>query len=369
MRLKKLYFKNHKTGWCLEDVKFGSLTLLVGASGVGKTQILKAIGTLGRIAAGCSYNGLEWSVEFDEDSESYVWSGRFEYDPYKNEDRIFGGEVNLAIERESLVNKAGEEIFVRDFGQLNYHGVPTVKLDQTQSAVELLKEQDDIAPINRAFKKISWLHLESAGFPSMIPHQDDINAPLALKDIKEHGMFTPIDKLFLVQKNDPELFDFIKEIFIDIFPLVEDIDFEITALYKDKVLPLLKIKERNVETWIYMPDISAGMCRTLSQIVALALADDGDVILIDEFENGLGINCIDRLADMAKDPDVSVQIIMTSHHPYIINAIPLNDWRIVSRSGSVVTVHTAGELRIGTHSRHDAFMQLMQTSAYRTGQS
>lgn len=37
MRLKKLYFKNHKTGWCLEDVKFGSLTLLVGASGVGKT--------------------------------------------------------------------------------------------------------------------------------------------------------------------------------------------------------------------------------------------------------------------------------------------------------------------------------------------
>ena len=81
MRLKKLYFKNHKTGWCLEDVKFGSLTLLVGASGVGKTQILKAIGTLGRIAAGCSYNGLEWSVEFDEDGESYVWSGRFEYYP------------------------------------------------------------------------------------------------------------------------------------------------------------------------------------------------------------------------------------------------------------------------------------------------
>lgn len=369
MRLKKLYFKNHKTGWCLEDVKFGPLTLLVGASGVGKTQILKAIDILSCIAAGRSYNGLEWSVEFDEDGESYVWSGRFELDPDKNEIIILGRETKLVIEREKLVNKAGEEIFVRDFGQLNYHGVPTVKLDQTQSAVELLKEQDDIAPVKSAFKKISWLHLEPTGFPSMLPYLDDTSAPLARKDIKESGMFTPIDKLFFVQKNDPELFNFIKEVFIDIFPLVEDIDFELTAFYKDKVLPLLKIKERDVDAWIYIPDISAGMCRTLSQIVALALADDGDVILIDEFENGLGINCIDRLADMAKDPDVRIQIIMTSHHPYIINAIPLNDWRIVSRGGSVVTVHTAGELRIGAHSRHDAFMQLMQTSAYRTGLS
>ena len=111
------------------------------------------------------------------------------------------------------------------------------------------------------------------------------------------------------------------------------------------------------------------MYRTLSQIVTLTLADDGDVILIDEFENGLGINCIDNLADMALEPDANIQIIMTSHHPYIINAIPFNDWRIVSRTGSNVSVNTAKDLNLGTHSKHDAFMQLIQTSAYKTGQS
>lgn len=124
-----------------------------------------------------------------------------------------------------------------------------------------------------------------------------------------------------------------------------------------------------MSVWINQSDISAGMMRTLLQIITLVLANDGDVIMIDEFENGLGVNCINELADLIMEPEADIQVVMTSHHPYIINAIPVKDWKILTRNGSDVHVHTAEELHIGEHSKHEAFMQLLQTPEYRTGQN
>lgn len=341
--------------------------MLVGASGVGKTLILKAISDTAKIADGQSLNGREWHVVFEEAGTTYNWSGRFNV--VKGLQELFPASKKFSIEDELLVNEDNNEvIFSRDGEQLLYHNAPTVKLDITKSAVELLKAEDDIAPIYRAFKKVMWLDMEegSKNRFSVIDFHDEKNR-LSLKDIKNLTFINPIERLFFIHRYDKAAFEEIKETFIEVFPLVEDIDFDIDSITDGEYVILLKIKEQNVDNWIKVPDISAGMYRTLSQIVTLSLADDGDVIMIDEFENGLGINCIDLLADMAQDADADVQIIMTSHHPYIINTIPYQDWRIVSRKGSEVVVNTASDFKIGVHSKHDAFMQLIQTEAYRTG--
>lgn len=369
MKLKKLSFTNHLTGWNVKDIQFGALTLLVGASGVGKTQILRSIKSLSMIASGRSMCGREWNVEFEENGIDYIWSGRFQLLENRDSEPLFD-RPDFVIAEESLTTTAGHMIFSRDTDELLYNGTPTVRLDPTVSAIELLKEEPDVAPVRRAFSKIIWLDMGEGNQLRIRPGMmNGYETRLTLKEIKGLKNRTPIDRLFLIQKNDRDTFESIKEEFIDIFPLVENIDFELEHFYNDKFVPLLKIKEHNVNSWIKLPDISSGMCRTLCQIVTLKLADDGDIILIDEFENGLGINCIDSLADMAMEPDVNVQIVMTSHHPYIINSIPFRDWRVVSRKGSDVSVNTAADLNIGEHSRHDAFMQLIQTSAYRTGES
>lgn len=78
MRLKKLFYKNNTTGWNVKEVRFDKLTLLVGASGVGKTQILRAINSLKTIANGHSVNGAEWKVEFEENGDYYSWCGCFD---------------------------------------------------------------------------------------------------------------------------------------------------------------------------------------------------------------------------------------------------------------------------------------------------
>ena len=171
----------------------------------------------------------------------------------------------------------------------------------------------------------------------------------------------------MLKINGLEEYQFILDDFKSIFPLVEDIDFAIGAFFNDLTIPILKIKEKDVDSWIFQQDVSSGMLRTLSQIVMLTLADSGDVFLIDEFENGLGVNCINQLADLVMNPSEDIQVIMTSHHPYIINTIPFECWKIVTRSGCDVTVHSADELNIGIRSKHEAFMQLLQSNAYKTG--
>ena len=365
MKLKRLYFKNNLTGWNVRKVEFDYLTLLVGASGVGKTQILHALSSLARIAQGDSENGVEWEVMFELNGKEYTWAGEFETVKSDAEDVYNFKQSKYNILRETLVADL-KKIVCRNSEELVYNDKPTVKLDSSKSAIELLKAEDFIAPVAKSFHHLYQLQVGNIGI-SMSPIVHNMEEKLDLKSIKEKAALAPFDKLFLLKKNKLQEFEDIKKQFIEIFPLVEDVDFAIATYFNDVPFPILKIKEKDVDSWILQPNISSGMRRTLAQIVTLALADNGDVILIDEFENGLGVNCINQLAELILDPDADIQVIMTSHHPYIINTIPFNKWKVVTRKASDVSVHTAAELNIGIHSKHEAFMQLIQTSAYKTG--
>ena len=79
MKIISLKIKNAFYGWEFEDIKFTSnLTLLVGVSGVGKTQILNSIKFLQDIAEGHPANGFEWDITFSTVSKKeFRWKGAF----------------------------------------------------------------------------------------------------------------------------------------------------------------------------------------------------------------------------------------------------------------------------------------------------
>ena len=108
------------------------------------------------------------------------------------------------------------------------------------------------------------------------------------------------------------------------------------------------------------------MFRTLTHIAELYLCADDTAILIDEFENSLGINCIDELTSSIVSSDRNLQFIITSHHPYIINNIDISHWKLVTRNGGVVTATDAEKFGIGK-SKHQAFTQLLNLDAYTDG--
>lgn len=367
MRIKKLSFENRNTGWSIDEIAFNRLTLLVGASGVGKTQILRIIMGLQRIANGSSVNGWAWNIEFEERGSIYRWIGEFScsLDEVDDDNADLSPKNNIVLEQ---VYVDGKIIIDRNTKDIIFNGNKTPKLDLSRSILSLLKEEEQIKPIFQAWNHLSIMTIDDSSTRrvSVSAFLDIVRSNVKdLKNIK-NIQIPPIEKLYLLYKNKIAEFDTIVNSFKDIFPLVETIDFEIKHINKNDV-PLIRLKERNVSKWISQGDISSGMFRTLLQIIMVVLAEDGDVILIDEFENSLGINCIDSVADLVINPDADIQFIITSHHPYIINNIDYKNWKIVTRDGSKVSVHTTDELNIGNHSKHDAFIQLIQTDAYKKG--
>lgn len=101
-------------------------------------------------------------------------------------------------------------------------------------------------------------------------------------------------------------------------------------------------------------------------IAELYLCADHTVILIDEFENSLGINCINQVTQSILESGRNLQFIITSHHPYIINDMNFSHWKIVTRKGSIVTAIDAEKFGIGK-SKHQAFTQLANLTAYSEG--
>lgn len=381
MKIIRFSFENKDFEWKLEEIKFNKLNLLVGASGVGKTQILKALVSLKEIAEGKSVNGVKWFIEFETlDKTKYIWEGEFENKGslplIKNNDSENRKNKPKIIFEKLYSN--GNEIIDRNREKIIFNGQPTLKLSQEESILHLLKEEDLIKPVNQSFKKINFNdYADSVNASKYINLDNLISLDKSFEEFDSMEKIQESDldiilKLFYSSKiENDNTFSRIKQRFNDIFPQIEDI--KVAPLDKKDIPSFLKdylfvqIKQKNVVNWIEQGRISSGMFRTLLQLSELYLSAKGSIFLIDEFENSLGINCINEITNDILTSRRQLQFILTSHHPYIINNIEFKNWKLVTRNGGIIKAHDMSEFEIG-HSKHEAFMQLLQLEEYHTGE-
>ena len=371
MKIKRLEYYDADSQWKLEPVSFSdNLNLLVGVSGAGKTSMLRAIYSLKKIVNGESINGVEWSVDFSINNHNYHWEGKFETQQYIQISLTEENDAQgFAVLSEHL-EKNGKTVVERNIEEgIKFNGQKMPKLSSFQSVVDIFSEEDDIRIIKEEFDKVvktdpSRYFDRPLRIPNKVLKQYE-NATLS--EIKSSNLRVLI-KLSLIEKFIPEVFEKIKDIFKEIFSKVEDVKFrQLDKVDQDEVLlelanffrkaSILKIKEKNQENWISQPNISSGMFKTLMYIGELYLAPENSVILIDEFENSLGVNCIDSVTELILE-DTNCQFIITSHHPYIINNIPPAYWKIVTRQGNSVKVKDAEDYHISP-SRQKAFIDLI----------
>ena len=390
MRILEFEFENKVNGWQLSPVKFDDLNLLVGVSGVGKTQILKAIRQVQAIAVnGIALTGRYWKIRFLIDENEYLWEGKFDkgsieesssfspeqYDieaELKEKPRII--EENLSINNTKIITRDKDNnINVRD---KEYSG-----LANSESIVYLMRNSKDLAisSIRESFKKIIlndqansihqihklWI------FSNLDLLKKQFNS---LDKIKNSSLDTLV-KLFLVFENpellkNPELFNIsknIKDNFQSIFNQVENIKFDwIKGDSGEEKLPIVTLKEKDINNWVKQNNISSGMFRTLMHIAELYLLPDHSVVLIDEFENSLGVNCLSQVTESILNQGENQQFIITSHHPYVINNIDFEYWKIVTRKGNIVKIRNSSEFNLGG-SKHTAFTKLMNLEEYEHG--
>lgn len=382
MRILSISFWDLKSKWNYQDITFDQLTLLVGVSGVGKTKIIKSIKTLTEIALGEKVPlPIKWKINFKIGDNEYLWSGRSK----SNEVNTFNMRNQYLLEQEKLVymSKDNEvvEVFSRQENETKFMGNIVPKTNSDVSLLSIFSEEEKIFKIISAFRNIHMFNFDYS-MRKFVASMDSLDSEQHKKFLrmKEEEpdivlkVMKSIDaplvyKLAEASLYFPDVFKEIKLDFIDIFPRVDDIRIRMeNEIQDDKkvVIYSVELKEAGTEQWVQQEDISAGMYKTLLFITLLKLTDEESVVIIDEFENSLGVNCIDEIsAELIGE--ASRQFIITSHHPYIINNIAQDYWKIVTRNNVHVKAKSAKEYRLG-ESKHEAFKQLINLDAYLQGE-
>lgn len=363
VKLKWIEFENLRTGLKIERVVFNDdITLLVGLSGVGKTQILNAIEYSLKLAVNKNLRLEPYNTTlcFQIGEEVYVWSYRIQQD--HAEDIFESKEIKYFFAYEKLQNIKGDILMQRtpDTIQVTgYDKVPTPKKDE--SLLVQYSEDAFVKPIISEMLKLYPIEIEMDVRGAITQESFNMFKAKIKESFKENEKqpfekfsHLPVPlKIYITKEYYPQMyaqiFSAVKELFMEInsIDIVEDPDREIYMVAIDVYGKRLLQHE-----------ISNGMLKTIYYIVELITMSKNSLVLIDEFENGLGVNCIDVLAELLLGERRDLQFVITSHHPKIINQISNKKWKIIERDIATVKNFTAEEYGI-MHSQHDAYFNLI----------
>ena len=363
VKLKWIEFENLRTGLKIERVVFNDdITLLVGLSGVGKTQILNAIEYSLKLAVNKNLRLEPYNTTlcFQIGEEVYVWSYRIQQD--HTEDIFESKEIKYFFAYEKLQNIKGDILMQRTSDTIQvtgYDKVPTPKKDE--SLLVQYSEDAFVKPIISEMLKLYPIEIEMDVRGAIAQESFNMFKAKIKESFKENEKqpfekfsHLPVPlKIYITKKYYPQMyaqiFSAVKELFMEInsIDIIEDPDREIYMVAIDVYGKRLLQHE-----------ISNGMLKTIYYIVELITMSKNSLVLIDEFENGLGVNCIDVLAELLLGERRDLQFVITSHHPKIINQISNKKWKIIERDIATVKNFTAEEYGI-MHSQHDAYFNLI----------
>lgn len=374
MYINWIEYESKTSGQKIKHVEFNRLNLLVGASAAGKTSILRVVSkfvlviSLGHsITEQCK---LKISFSIGEcglvksTKKNYLW----EIETSKED--ILSAENSSAcpITYEKLKDLSDEtDIIKRKGNELNIKGYDNIPLvSKLQSAIYIFRENnpyniivDDIMSSftlynqNIAFNSVSHKMLEQ--IKEIIQDAKDNSQPIRWHYVVRNKF--PVSLFIYVVKNtNKNKFDLFLEDLQEIFPEIEDV--HIQQYSGDNGDYYLSVKDNG--RWLLQPDVSSGIMRTIYILSCLHFCESNSVMLFDELENSLGVNCLDEIVEriIQKSMEKDIQFLLTSHHPYIINQIPTNSWLIISQKDGIIESNRAVDLGIG-RMKQDNFFDLI----------
>lgn len=346
--------------WEFQDTKLNGVNLLVGASGSGKTRYLNSIFNISSsIVQGQPFRAGHWELTVKTDEYEYLWK----YDGGENQiqrEIVTRKRIDSQEEFENLIDRTSD--------LFSFHGNKLPKLHSDTSGITLLREEEKITPLYDTFSKLQRRRLHDEGLRDALRLQD-VSQELSNLSNSEDGILTLWKqqltlsaKLFFLSEKFPERYSLAIETFQQVFPSIKKCDMTIQSPGQ---VPIFFIKEEKINTDVPLPELSSGMQKVLLIIADIITLPKGSIYIIDEYENSLGINAIDFLPEFLADYGTDIQFLITTHHPYLINNMPMETWRIFHRNGSSVSIKDGKEFeeRYGK-SKQKAFIQLINDPFY-----
>lgn len=392
MKLKTFQFHEDASGWTLEKMRLDDFNLLVGLSGAGKTRIVRALDGVQATALGdfpspkperqarLGLWGASWVVEFEHDGTDYRWEVKTE--PPGDPTAAFKGgaivEPELPFIHEERIWQGAELLVERTPERLVLQGRSLPRLDRVKSVIALLKEDIPLRAIHEGFSH--WFSRQLSAVADFDFSPDIFRDPAIEKYSSAEAIGADLTlslhhKAAYLSMRSPKEFGDVVATFREAFPTVEDVqvrhDFPPAWAHEDTrglFQVALWVLEHGVREGVPFWQLSSGMQRTLAFLLHLAFAPPGMVVLIDEFENSLGVNCLPVLTRFLLERAPSLQLIITTHHPFLIEQIPTRHWKLVTRRGSTVRVLGATEVEALREESHlDRFTRLINLTEYEHG--
>lgn len=355
-------------GWEFSKIQFQKVNLIVGDSGTGKTRLLNTIFNLGTyVAQGKSGGEGEWNVSLRIGEDEYKW----------NVSKVKEGEKIIVKSEKLILN--GDQILERDGDKFNFDKFKSLpKLSKDELSIYILKEEELIKPVYDGFSRMLRRKFFDSDLKtnSQITFTDEkrLNTIGKTKDLFElYKQDYPINiRLYVLSKYFPKIFKDIEVYFRETFAFVSDVSIldskEFDSIELPGGAPVFCIKEKNVNTWLRLDELSSGMQKVLLILTDILSFPSGFIYLLDEYENSLGPGAIDFLPNLLSSMELDLQIIFTSHHPYIISHIPVDYWYVAHRTASKVQFEY-GEKLIERYkvSSQEKYIQLLNDPYYSEG--
>lgn len=374
MLLKYEYLGKPLEQWHFQQVSLDQINLLVGLSGSGKTRFLNSIFNFAKFVSSGSIVDNEvipltsghWKLEFDVDGKYYNWDIQI-----IEEERIYCCEsLKLRNESEEI------EIIRRDKENFYFNNQSLPKIQPDLPSVSILKEEELIRPVYNSFRRImrrrffvdalkNATNVENIAMPFL----EKIKSTKSLEDLwsKEISVSS---KLFILKEYFNEKYETITSFYKSIFPKIKEIDIHLVnypglGTYMEGPMPFFVIREEGVERWIRITELSSGMLKVLLIITDIISFPGNNIYLVDEYENSLGINAINFLPSFLLENANNNQFLITTHHPYLINNMPIGTWKVFKQEQSLVTIRDGEffEDKFGK-SKQQAFIQLINDPDY-----
>jgi predicted ATPase len=381
MNLEKYEYREDG-GWEFNEIDVRRINLFVGATGSGKSRLLNTLSSIGDFAGGAEgvFKAGGWKMQFRDQDKVYKWSCH----------SIDSPKTGQVVESESLVlaeNGVEQEIFARAGADFTYNKAKLPRLSPNTTALYLFREELAVAPIQKWFADIRRRNfygddlVQACAIQSMPKNVELASQEEERKLVGQPKGVTlkiPLSlsaRLGLLKKAKPQVFFDIANLYRSVFPniekcdVVDAIELNIKLPFSDSgQTPIFVIKERHVDKQVMLPEFSSGMQKVLLIITDVLTLPRFGTYLIDEYENSLGVNAIGFLPELLLEYGADNQFFITSHHPYLINNMPVNDWHIFHRKGSKVTIKPGREFaeKFGA-SKQQAFIQLMNDPFYSEG--
>ena len=348
MSLKSLSYSEYvgdPRHWTLEQSDFAQINLVVGRNATGKTRLINVIGGLCKILSGqhtSAYDSGSYQAEFELNAKQFVLDLEFSRGEVLSESLTVDGIQRLT----RAADGSGEIFYEKENKAITFQiARNTIAIQQRRDVL-----QHPFVADLAAWAQGCHTYQFASAFGATLVGLTSLQASIAQVEgsFGAGDLVSTYTRAFLMHKLplDQAIIADMRLLGYEISDVGSGDMREMAAgLSLPEPIVGMYVVEAGREAKLPQMSMSQGMYRALALVIHLNVATFGKqrtLFLVDDIGEGLDFERSAALIDVLTrhSKQTGLQAIMTSNDRFVMNRVPLENWMLLRRTGSVVRSYT-----------------------------